>query len=440
MFKLASLTYNTRHYNEIKRYFDVDAKILHIVNNKQDSNRILETSLISKIETTYIEIDEDIESVLPGNKKYDLIVVTDIFELTSDIYKFLDQLNDRISQNGKILITSINTKWNLFLYIFELLNLKNKSRPRSYIHPKKINSIAKSAGFELNKSYSRQIFPFKFLQIGNILNQLLEIILNIFNLGINNYMLFTKTTNESQTYSKTVIVPAKNEEKNLPILFSRMPDLGNDVEFIIVCGKSEDNTYEAAKIIKNTHNDLDIKLIEQSSRGKAGAVYEAIENSKGELLAILDSDLSVDPETLSTFFSIIEEGRADFVNGTRLIYKMEEGAMRRINNIGNILFQFIISYIINQKLTDSLCGTKVFKRNLVNKIYEWQSILKSSDPFGDFDLIFSSAYFGNKILEYPVHYRSRIYGETQISRFRDGFKLIVYLLESTIKLNTSRNS
>jgi hypothetical protein len=118
---------------------------------------------------------------------------------------------------------------------------------------------------------------------------------------------------------------------------------------------------------------------------------------------------------------------------------MEDGAMRRINNIGNILFQYIISYIINQKLTDSLCGTKVFKRNLVNKIYEWQALLKSKDPFGDFDLIFSSAFFGNKILEYPIHYRSRIYGETQISRFRDGFKLILYLLESAIKLNSSKN-
>jgi len=341
--------------------------------------------------------------------------------------------------NGKLLITSINTKWNLFLYFFEILNLKNKSKPRSYIHPKKINTIAKSAGFELIKSYSRQIFPFKLLRIGNILNRFFEIFLNIFSLGINNYMLFSKTSNKYQSFSKTIIVPAKNEEKNLPILFSRMPDMGDNVEFIIVCAKSQDQTYESAKKISDENKNLNIKVTKQISKGKAGAVYEAIENSDGELLAILDSDLSVDPETLPTFFSIVEEGRADFVNGTRLIYKMEDGAMRRINNIGNILFQFIISYIINQKLTDSLCGTKVFKRNLVSKIYEWQNILRSRDPFGDFDLIFSSAYFGNKILEYPVHYRSRIYGETQISRFRDGFKLILYLLESTIKLNSSKN-
>ena len=249
-------------------------------------------------------------------------------------------------------------------------------------------------------SYTRQVFPFRLFKIGNLINRILEICLTMFNLGIKNYMLFSKSSSEFKIFSKTIIVPAKNEEKNLPILFSRMPKLSGEVEFILVCAKSNDLTLENAFKIKAEYKDLNIKVIEQSSKGKAGAVYEAIENSEGELLAILDSDLSVDPETLPKFLSIVEEGRADFVNGTRLIYKMEDGAMRRINNLGNIMFQFIISYIINQKLTDSLCGTKVFKRNLVGKIYEWQQILNSKDPFGDFDLIFSSAYFGNKILEY----------------------------------------
>lgn len=433
MFKLTSTTYNTRHYNEIKRYIYSQENVLHITNEK---NKFF---FDSEIETSYINSNDEIEKVLNNNKKYDLIVVTDIFELTSDIYKFLDDLSNLISNGGKILITSINTKWNLFLYLFEILNLKNKSAPRSYIHPKKINTIASSAGFELINSYSRQIFPFKIFKLGNIVNRILETFLNIFNLGINNYMLFNKISREYKNYTKTIIIPAKNEEKNLPILFTRMPEMGKEVEFILICAESEDKTYESALRIKEENKNLNIKVMQQVSKGKAGAVYEAIENSTGELLAILDSDISVDPETLPTFFSILEEGRADFVNGTRLIYKMETGAMRRINNVGNILFQFIISYIINQKLTDSLCGTKVFKRNLVDKIYEWQNVLRTKDPFGDFDLIFASAYFGNKILEYPVHYRTRIYGETQISRFKDGFKLITYLIESTIKLNTSRN-
>ena len=179
MFKLSSTTYNIRHYNEINRYFDKGANILHIV-NKNTSN-----SIGSGIETKYMEIDEDIKNTLKENF-YDLIIVTDIFELTSDIFKFLNSINISTKQNGKILITSVNTKWNLLLYFFELLNLKNQSLPRSYIHPKKINNIAKSAGFELIKSYNRQIFPFKIFGIGDILNRVLEIFLNIFNFGIKN--------------------------------------------------------------------------------------------------------------------------------------------------------------------------------------------------------------------------------------------------------------
>ena len=112
--------------------------------------------------------------------------------------------------------------------------------------------------------------------------------------------------------------------------------------------------------------------------------------------------------------------------------------MRIINTLGNKVFQFLISMVIGQKLTDSLCGTKVFKKSNLEKIYNWQNTLKSKDPFGDFDLIFSAAYAGDKILEYPVHYRARVYGETQISRFRDGFKLIKYFIESYYLFNISK--
>ena len=118
---------------------------------------------------------------------------------------------------------------------------------------------------------------------------------------------------------------------------------------------------------------------------------------------------------------------------------MEEGAMRKLNNVGNIFFQFIISIVISNKLTDSLCGTKVFKRELIQNLYKWQKLLKISDPFGDFDLIFSAAYSGNKIVEYPVHYKSRVYGSTQISRFRDGFKLLIYFINSLLVFKTSNN-
>ena len=142
---------------------------------------------------------------------------------------------------------------------------------------------------------------------------------------------------------------------------------------------------------------------------------------------------------MDNFFEIIDNNYGDFVNGTRLIYQMEKGAMRLINLIGNRLFQNIVSIIAKRQLTDSLCGTKVFKKDLIMKLNWWQKTNKLHDPFGDFDLIFTAAYFSEKIIELPIHYKSRTYGKTQISRFRDGYKLIKYLFKSFFIFSSSKN-
>ena len=172
----------------------------------------------------------------------------------------------------------------------------------------------------------------------------------------------SKKYKDEKIYTKTIIVPAKNEEKNLLPLINRIPKFKSDYEIIIICAKSKDNTIETAYQIQEDLNELPINVLIQNQR-KGPGVLEAIEQSNNELIAILDSDISVDPETLKDFFEIIEKGRADFVNGTRFVYKMEKGAMRKLNNIGNLFFQFIISIVISSKLTDSLCGTKIFKRD-----------------------------------------------------------------------------
>lgn len=209
-------------------------------------------------------------------------------------------------------------------------------------------------------------------------------------------------------------------------------------ELILSIGKSKDNTLQLAKQIQKNNNYFKIKVIEQTKNGKANAVWEAIDISQGEIIAILDSDLSVDPEELDNFFEIIEKNHADFVNGTRLIYEMEKGSMRYINKVGNRIFQYLIGKIINEPITDSLCGTKVFKKNLIENIKWWQKNYKLTDPFGDFDLLFVASYSGAKIAEYPIHYRARKYGTTQISRFKDGYKLIKYLVRSFIIINTTK--
>ena len=180
----------------------------------------------------------------------------------------------------------------------------------------------------------------------------------------------------------------------------------------------------------NSYPELNIRVLEQSGNGKGNAVFEAIKLTKNDLIAILDADISVDPENLTDFYMLIESGKADFVNGTRFVYRKEKNAMRFFNVLGNKAFQFLVSVVISRDLTDSLCGTKVFHKSMKYKIFDWQNRNNVSDPFGDFDLLFTASYCGLNIIEFPVYYRSRVYGKTQISRFYDGFRLLYYFFLS----------
>lgn len=435
--KITSKTYFIRHENEINRFITSSANWVHIIN----LNNAFQKFTKHENNLFRINIDEDLSNQIEPlkNDKFDLIVLTDIFEVTKDVYGFLRLLDNILDKNGKILINSVNPKWNLLLLIFEFLNFKQNSPARSYIHHKKIYSIAESCGFILTRSFTRQLFPFRLFRIGNFINNFLEVLFFRFNLGINNYIVLTKKTKNLELQSKSIIVPAKNEEKNLLPLIKRIPKFDSPFEILMVIGKSNDNTLNEALRIKKDFPELDINVIEQISNGKGPGVLEAIDIAKYELITILDSDISVDPETLVDFFRIVEEGHADFINGTRFIYKMEKGAMRKLNNFGNLFFQFIISIVINNKLTDSLCGTKVFKKSSIDNLLKWQHRLIAKDPFGDFDFLFSAAYSGAQILEYPVHYKARSYGSTQISRFSDGVKLLLYFINSFIVFNSSKN-
>lgn len=437
MFMLSSKYYYFRHENEIQRFLSNNSNWIHIINKEnsfKNYTRYEENLFLIDLDTNLGKQIINIE-----DQKFDLIVITDIFEVTEDIYELLNSLKKLLTNNGKILINSINTKWNFFLLLSEFFKIKKISRPRSYIHLKKIYSVSESAGFEIIRSYTRQIFPFRLLGIGNLLNRILEIIFFKFDMGINNYLLLSKINKEPKVYSKTIIVPAKNEELNLEPIINRIPEFESDYEILLICAKSSDATIQTAYQIQENYKNLPIKIIEQKSKGKGPGVLEAIKVSNFEIITILDSDLSVDPERLKEFFEIVEQGRADFVNGTRFVYKMEDGAMRKLNSLGNLFFQYIISVVISTKLTDSLCGTKVFKRDLINQMNDWNNNLLIKDPFGDFDFIFSAAFSGHKILEYPVHYKARVYGTTQISRFSDGLKLLFYFLNSLIIFNSSKN-
>lgn len=429
-FKISNKTYYSRHSNEIKRFIEGE-KSLHII-NKNSKNKIND-DYSDKI---FIDFN-NLSKQLDIKTKYDVIVLSDVVEMHPDIFLFLKYLSEKLNVNGKLIVSTFNYKYKTVIYLLEILKLKDKSLRYSYMRNKNLKNITIGLGYDYINTFTKQILPFNLFGIGNILNKILESLLYFFGLGIKNYSIFRLQKNINSNYTKALIIPAKNEAGNLEILLNRIPP-GEDYQVIIPCGISEDNTIQIAKDLVGQFSNLNIVTFVQSGRGKANAVWEALEKVEAEAVAILDADISVDPETIPSFFEILENNKADFVNGTRLIYPMENGAMQYFNHLGNRVFQFIISKVINYQLTDSLCGTKVFKTKHYSKIKNWQKLLKTQDPFGDFDLIFSAAFTGQKIVEYPIHYKSRIYGKTQISRFRDGLKLINYLVKSYFALNTSR--
>ncbi len=432
IFKLSNKSFYDRHNYELDR-FTIYEDTLHIVNAKS------EYKILSNNESDLCVIDfenEDIDILSRVTKKYSVIVLTDIIEATENIFKLFQIIKSSLVSDGKLVISSVNTKWSFLIKIFGLLKLKDTDSQTSYIHLKKIKNVANGVGLEYISSISRQYFPFKFFYIGTFLNKVLELLFFYLNFGIKTYIVFRNQEKATKEIKKTIIIPAKNEEGNLDNLFNRIPK-ERGCEIIFACGESEDKTIEVAKRIQNSEKTTLVKVFQQSKNGKANAVWEALDISEGDIIAILDADISVDPEELPKFFEIIEKNQADFVNGTRLIYEMEPGSMRLINKAGNRVFQFVIGMLIKVELTDSLCGTKVFKRDLIKKIKWWQTTFKVKDPFGDFDLLFTAAYTGQKILEYPIHYRARTYGKTQISRFKDGFKLVKYILKSYKIFNSS---
>lgn len=339
--KVNSIEFYKRQQLEILRFFSNKQNVLHICLEKNY------TSLKSDLEgVDYILINEytnlyNLLSKIQDNF-YDLIIITDIFEISDDIYKLLTTTNSKLKSNGQVLISTINSKWKFLINILEILKLKNKYKKNSQTNLKKILSLARSTGLEFIYYYTKQIIPFKFFGLGNLLNKLLEVLFFKFNFGIKSYVLFSKISTQESSYTKSVIIPAKNEEKNLEVLISNFPKLKDLLEIILICAESKDATFEVAKGLSLKFKDLNITVIQQESDGKANAVFEALSKTRGDLIAILDSDISVEPKTLVSFFEIIEHGHADFVNGTRLIYPIEKKSMRFLNKLGNLFFKFII--------------------------------------------------------------------------------------------------
>ena len=278
------------------------------------------------------------------------------------------------------------------------------------------------AGFDVIRQSQEILWPFP---LGGFANKFLVRLWPFRDLALSNFVIAKprpETHNDEPSVS--IVVPARNESGNINAIFERTPKMGRQTELIFVEGHSRDDTYNAIEKEMAAQPSTSSLLLRQTGIGKADAVRLGFAKATGDILMILDADLTVPPEDLPRFYEALRSGRGEFINGVRLVYPMEKEAMRGLNFIGNKFFSIAFSWLLGQHLKDTLCGTKVLWRKDYELIAANRSYFGDFDPFGDFDLLFGAAKLNLKIIDLPIRYRERTYGSTNISRWKHGWLLL----------------
>ena len=372
---------------------------------------------------------------LPG--PFDFIVLSDTIGLLDDIETVLSSLHSLSTHETRIVIAYYAQLWEPLLAVVEKLGLRMPQPPVNFISDSDFINILDLSDFEIIREERRQLLPRALLGVGAFINRYIAPLPLIRGLCLRTYFVARSKRHCAlpQDLSTTILIPCRNERANIEPAIMRLPRFGVRQEVLFVEGNSSDNTYEECLRVKEAYKDRwNISVYKQTGKGKGDAVRLGFDKAKGDVVMILDADLTMPPEALPKFYSALASGKGEFINGTRLVYPMEQDAMRTLNFIANRFFARVFSYLINQRFTDTLCGTKVLKRSDYNKIEANRGYFGDFDPFGDFDLILGAARQNLKIVEIPIHYGARTYGSTQISRFSDGFMLLRMVLFAFKKL------
>jgi SAM-dependent methyltransferase len=367
---------------------------------------------------------------------FDYIVLSDTIGSLEDIEETLRGLHPLCIASTRLVIAYFTPGWEPLLNLGARVGWRMPQPKVSLISSVDFLNIMDLTEFEPIRMEMRQLVPFDLWGIGRFINRFVAPLPGLRRLCLRTYLVARSLrTQKPLELSTTILIPCRNERGNIERAIKEMPRFGGRQEILFVEGNSRDDTFDECLRVKRAYEGAwDIKVLKQDGKGKGDAVRKGFDNASGDVLMILDADLTVPPAALPKFYRAIASGKGEFVNGTRLVYPMENEAMRVLNYIANRAFAKIFSYLLNQRFTDTLCGTKVLTRAVYQEIVAGRSYFGDFDPFGDFDLIFGAAKQSRRIIEVPVHYKARTYGETQISRFRDGWLLIRMVLFAFKKL------
>ncbi len=367
--------------------------------------------------------------------QFDVILLSDTIGVLDDCEETLRLLHRFATPRTRIIVSYHSRAWEPLLGLVERLGLKRPQPDDNWLSTADTMNLLELADWKPVKREWRQLAPRSLFGLGAVINRWIAPLPGVRRLCLRNYVVARPRPRPAEAPpSVTVLVPCRNERGNIENAVLRLPRFAPDMEVIYCEGHSRDNTYEECLRVQAAHPDWDIKVMRQPGKGKGDAVRAGFAAARGDILIILDADLTVPPEALGKFYRAMADGQGEFINGTRLVYPMEDQAMRFLNFWANRAFARIFSFLLNQRFTDTLCGTKVLWRQDYEKIVANRHYFGDFDPFGDFDLIFGAAKLNLQIVEVPVRYADRTYGTTQISRFRHGVLLLRMVLFAWRKL------
>ncbi len=368
------------------------------------------------------------------DKKFDYIILSDLVNDIWDVQSVLEQLDKLSHSKTRIVINFYSRLWEIPLKIAQKLRLAKPQSYQNWLTAADMKNLFEICGMEVVRTWHEILLPVQIPLLNPLFNRFLARFWPFDNLCMTNMMIARqKPTPSIKSHSVSVVVAARNEAGNIQQIFERVPEMGSGTELVFVEGHSQDDTFETIKRI-SAEFDRPCQVYQQTGVGKGDAIRLGFQKATGDILMILDADLTVPPEDLPRFYDAITQGCGDFINGVRLVYPMEKEAMRFFNFLGNKFFSLAFSWLLGQSIKDTLCGTKVLWKTDYEKIAANRSYFGDFDPFGDFDLIFGAVKQNAKIIDVPIRYRERTYGTTNIERWKHGVLLLRMLRIAAIRL------
>ena len=423
----------------LRRWIPVDASVVEVgcrtgdlvgaLPNQERVGIAYSSELAAEAQRRHPEITFEVgrvECLSPG-RNFDAVICDRLCHTVTDVRAWLESLRDRLTEHGLIYLTAYNYLWEFAARVAETVGWKTPAPTTNWLSHNDFHNLFNITGLEMVRFEDRLLLPLQVPGLASLVNRYLakSPLVERFSL----YRLYALRRRDVRTtprpLSVSVVVPTRNEAGNVAAAIERTPVMGSSTELIFVEGGSSDGTWETiANAIKDYRGPLKLSAYQQTGQGKGDAVRLGFAKAAGDVLMILDADLTVPPEELPVFYDVIARGLGDYVQGTRLVYPMQPGAMRFFNRVGNQAFSHLFTYLLQQPIKDTLCGTKVLRRRDYQRLAAARHVFGDFDPFGDFDLIFGAARLNLKIVEIPVRYQERLYGSTNISRWKHGWLLL----------------